>query len=120
MPAGRCRVNLGVREIRLSRAKRIDELHPLFDVHVGIVIGDVHEQRNLQPIDLEERRSLSVDRGLFVGQASEPVLRIDQSTLTIDAFPCEPMEEIGEGTLATAALNNVCGRKIESSESIPP
>src|SRR3954454_8735203 len=48
-------------ELRLARAQRVDELHVLLEVHVLVVARHADVERNLQLVDVVERRSLLVD-----------------------------------------------------------
>src|SRR5215831_10194088 len=59
--AGRVVVDHRLGERRLARAQRVDELHVLFDVHVLVVPRNADVERNLQLVDVVERRAVLVD-----------------------------------------------------------
>src|SRR5438093_13688264 len=61
MTAWRVVVDLGLRQQRLSRAKRVHQLHVLLGVHVRVVSGDVDEQRDLQLVDAVQGRTVFVN-----------------------------------------------------------
>src|SRR5207247_11260596 len=71
----------------LARPQGIHELHVLLDVHVVVVSCDVDEQRNLELVDVVERRAVLVHVMALGRQAAVPVVRVDGLTLALDALP---------------------------------
>src|SRR5262245_55746435 len=61
MPAWRVVVDHCFGELWLARAQRVDELHVFFDVDVLIVSSDPDVQRDLQLVDVVQRRAILVD-----------------------------------------------------------
>src|SRR5207249_2830857 len=68
-------VDSRLREVRLSRSQRVDDLLVLDEIHVLVVGRHVNEQRDVQLVDAVERRALDVEVALFERQAGDARLR---------------------------------------------
>src|SRR6266542_294862 len=58
--AWRAAIHLHIGERRLARTQCVEKRHRLVDIDVLIVVRNVHEQWNLQSIDLKERRAIAI------------------------------------------------------------
>ena len=97
VPAGRAAVHLHIGQFGLARAQRIDELHGFVDVHVLVVVRDVHEQRNAQIVDVKERRAVPVDLRPLGRPSAKAILRVDRAPLLFHALSGQAVKQVRHG-----------------------